>query len=746
MIGLGFGTHGANEWTNHSAIGALIPREEASAVAARRRIVMGHRTGMELTPGRNVWRVAKAARATMLVEGASYFAALRSAMIKAQRSIMIAGWDIHSQTRLVGPSGEVDDGYPPLFADFLAALVSERSQLDIYLLLWDFSVLYAAERDPFPTLTLRWNTPSGIRFCLDDCVPIGSSQHQKLVVIDDKVAFNGGLDITVRRWDTNDHRIDNPHRVDPDGKPYLPFHDVQMMVDGEAARALGELVRTRWTCAASEELQPAPCDGDPWPDNTAPDFTDVAVGIARTEPSYEDRRPVREVERLFLDCIDAAERSIYIENQFLTVPGIAERLVQRMRARPKLEVLIVVPESHDSWLEAQIMRTGRVRFATTLRQAGDRRFLIVYPQVSEGGRKVSTMVHAKLMVVDDKILRIGSANLNNRSMGTDTECDLVIVAESEKDRRTIETLRNGLIGNHCAASADAVAKAIEANNGSLLAAARALSHAGHSLQPVDDQEKCTAEFATLIEGVADPEKPIGAEAFVNNMFGGYLSTRQIGTVLKVIAAGLVIVGLALVWEYVPLAKPAAVREAFASLAGNRFAPFAVVGVFVAGGFVMFPVTVLVAATAAAFGPWFGFGYAVTGALVSALATYAVGAAIGKKTLRDFLGPRLNRVRQRVAKRGVIAVAAVRMVPIAPFTVVNLVAGASGISMFDFFVGTLLGMLPGLILISAVGHQIALILTAPTAGGIALLAGAVAAWIALSIGVQAMVSRYWSSGR
>ena len=157
-------------------------------------------------------------------------------------------------------------------------------------------------------------------------------------------------------------------------------------------------------------------------------------------------------------------------------------------------------------------------------------------------------------------------------------------------------------------------------------------------------------------------------------------------------------------------------------------------------------TVLVAATAAAFGPWFGFGYAVTGALLSALATYAVGAAIGKKTLRDFLGPRLNRVRQRVAKRGVIAIAAVRMVPIAPFTVVNLVAGASGISMFDFFVGTLLGMLPGLILISAVGHQIALILTAPTAGGIALLAGAVAAWIALSIGVQAMVSRYWSSGR
>jgi len=204
--------------------------------------------------------------------------------------------------------------------------------------------------------------------------------------------------------------------------------------------------------------------------------------------------------------------------------------------------------------------------------------------------------------------------------------------------------------------------------------------------------------------------------------------------------------LALIWLFVPLAKPDAVREALASLAGNRLAPFAVVGVFVAAGFVMFPVTVLVAATAAAFGPWLGFGYAVTGALLSALATYAIGAAVGKQTLRDFLGPKLNRVRQRVAKRGVIAVAAVRMVPIAPFTVVNLVAGASGIPVFDYLAGTLLGMLPGLILISAVGHQIARIMTAPTTAGIALLAAAVAAWIALSIGVQAVVSRYWSGGR
>ncbi len=221
---------------------------------------------MRYEPNSNVWRVARSERAAMLVDGADYFAAIRSAMIKAQRSIMIAGWDIHSQTKLVGPSCTADDGYPERFAEFLTALVTKRPELQVRILLWDFSVLYAAERDPFPTMTLRWNTPHNIRFCLDDRVPIGSSQHQKLVVVDDVVAFSGGLDITIRRWDTSAHLLDDPKRVDPAGKPYGPFHDVQMVVDGDAARALGDLMRERWLCAAYESV-PSSAVGhsDAWP-------------------------------------------------------------------------------------------------------------------------------------------------------------------------------------------------------------------------------------------------------------------------------------------------------------------------------------------------------------------------------------------------------------------------------------------------------------------------------------------------
>ncbi|MFA6265851.1 MAG: VTT domain-containing protein [Pseudolabrys sp.] len=704
---------------------------------------------MVLKPGDNVWRIGRAERAALLIDGANYFAAVRSAMIKADRHILIAGWDIHSQTRLVGPSARADDGYPETFAEFLVALVTKNPQLEIRLLLWDFSVLYAAERDPFPTATLQWNTPPNIRFCLDDCVPVGSSQHQKLVAVDDKVVFSGGLDITVRRWDTSDHAVNNPRRVDPGGKPYEPFHDVQMVVDGDAAANLSELLRRRWACAALEKISPAAVDpqSDPWPDGVEPDFRDTDVGIARTEPRFDGREEAREVERLFLDMIDAAERIIYIENQFLTALPVAERLAQRLRERPELEVLMVSPQTHVSWLEAQSMRAGRARFAAVLEEfmSGDR-VALLYPRVQAGGAGANTMVHAKVMIVDDKILRIGSANLNNRSMGTDTECDLIVVADDGDRRAAIERLRNTLIGDHCGATAEEVAQAIRANNGSPVRTARTLSRNGHSLQPVVDDPQSSAEAFALIQGVADPERPIGAEEFVSNMFGGYVPARNFSTVLKLIGAGLVILALALIWQFIPLADPASVKAVFTDIAGSHWAPLAVIATFVIAGSLMFPVTVLIAATAAAFGPWLGFTYAGVGSLASALVTYSIGAAIGKKTMRDLLGPRLNRVRQRIASRGVVAVAAIRLVPVAPFAIVNLAAGASAIPVFDYMAGTALGMLPGMIMISAVGNQFARILTSPTPYDIAVLAVAVLAWVSLSIGVQAAVSRFWSGNR
>lgn len=695
-----------------------------------------------LRPPRNVWRIEPASRAAVLIDGAALYRALRESLIKARHSVLIVGWDIDSRTRLVGDNGDADDGFPVPLGEFLCALVQRRPELTIRLLLWDYSVLYAFEREFFPEYALNWSTPDQVQLCLDNEAPLGCSQHQKVVVVDDAIAYSGGLDLTIRRWDTSAHALDNPHRVDPAGVPYGPYHDVQALVDGEAAKALADLARMRWCRAKNAAVDTAPASSDPWPDSVTPDFTNVRVGISRTEPR-SDAPGIREVEHLFLDSIDVAERAIYIENQFLTAEAVAERLARRLREKKDLEVLIVAPKQPDSWIARRTMHNGRVRFRQILESAGaGDRWRMAYPHVENNGETAGTMVHSKVMVVDDKLLRIGSANLNHRSMGADTECDLTIEAESRIERQAILRIRNALLGEHCGSTAQEVEAALEWT-GSLVTVADILSKNGHSLRVIDDGQQELGEVADYIEAVADPDRPLGM-ATVTTMLGGRLATAA--SLVTITAAVMVLIGLVAAWNYSPLAEyadPQSVRAVLTDAATSPFAPGIVLAIFLAGGLIAFPVTVLIAATAATFGPWLGFLYAACGALASALLTYFVGAFLGRDVLRNWMGPRLTRIRERIVRQGVLAIAAIRMVPIAPFTLVNMVAGASGIRLFDYVAGTMLGLLPGLIVMSALGTQIARIIASPSAIELALFVLCIVAWIGLTFGIQLVIRRFSS---
>jgi len=701
-----------------------------------------------LRPGHNVWRIERARRAAVLIDAAAFFSAVREAMLKARRCIFVLGWDMHSQTPLVGETGEADDGFPQLFGDFLRELVERRPELDIHLLSWDFAFLYAAERELFPRMRFGWQMPERVHFRLDNAVPLGSSQHQKLIIVDDLLAFSGGLDVTIRRWDTSEHKLDNPHRVDPAGAPYAPFHDVQMMVDGEAAKALGDLARRRWHrgCGETVDAYSLTEEEHPWPASVEPDFTDVDVGIARTLPAYDNDEAVSEVEPLFLDSVEAAERSVYIENQFLTFKPFAQRLARRLRKNPELEALIIAPEKAESWIEYRTMRPGRILFRKAL-DAAQSRVRLMYPEVESGSGRVSTMVHSKVMIIDDRLLRVGSANLNNRSMAADTECDLVIEAQTEEHRAAIRAVRNRLLADHCGVTPAAVAEELE-RDPSVLSAGTRLSGRGHRLKPIDDGDPDDEELAAQLRRIADPYDPIGFET-VNGLFESWLTARQRSALLKLSIAVALFLALTLVWYVTPLSEYAdldATRKTFAAFAESWYAAPAVVGIFVAAGLLSFPVTVLIAATAAGFGPALGLLYASIGALASAFVTYAIGSFVGRGTLRQVLGPRLDKVRKRIAKRGVIAVAAIRLVPIAPFTLVNLAAGASEIRAVDFMLGTILGLAPGMIVLSLLGEQIFRVLAAPTLTSMTFLILAIAAWIAVTLGGQYLLTRVWTKSR
>ena len=111
--------------------------------------------------------------------------------------------------------------------------------------------------------------------------------------------------------------------------------------------------------------------------------TSVLRAPSRTPRTCDE---IREVEALFLDSIDAAERTIYVENQFLTSSAIAQRLARRLRQRPNLEAVIVAPHRYEAWHEAYTMRNGRIRFWRTLQSAGVAdRVRLVYPEVTRDG-------------------------------------------------------------------------------------------------------------------------------------------------------------------------------------------------------------------------------------------------------------------------------------------------------------------------------------------------------------------------
>jgi phospholipase D1/2 len=695
-----------------------------------------------LRQGHNAWRIEEAGRASILIDASSYFSAVRSALKQAQRNVFIIGWDLDSRTQLVGSDCEANDGWPVNLRDFLTRLVAERPHLTVHLLAWDYAVLYALEREPFPSLKLGWNTPSRVRFRLDNVLPVGASHHQKVVVIDDAVAFSGGLDLTIRRWDTNSHQVDDPHRRDPAGKPYPPFHDVQMVVDGNAARALAELARERWARATGERV---PCEqiGSPWPHDVAPDLSNASIAIARTLPAHGDLPEVREVETLFHDMIATAERSLYIENQFLTSAPIAEALARRMVEQQELEAVIVAPHTPTGWLEAHTMRNGRIRFMRILRNAGvSQRVRLLYPEVRDGQNVTHTMVHSKVMIVDDRLLRVGSANMNNRSMGTDTECDLAIEADCDAQAGAIRAIRARLLGDHCGVPEEVAARAIE--RGSLIGAAETLSSRGHRLLAIDDGEPDHGELAEYIEGLADPERPIQSREIIAGLLGERFPRRTPFVLLKLAAFATVFVSLTVAWHYPPLstlANPGEIGPMLRSLAAEPWAPLLVMGIYLVGGLIAFPITVLIAATAAAFGPVAGLAYATAGALLSAIITYAVGVVLGRDTLQGVLGPRLKRVQRKIVSGGVLAVAAIRLVPLAPFTVVNLVAGASEVKLGVYVAGTLLGMAPGLIVMSALGHQFVRILSEPKPGEFAVLFGVLLLWLAVAGCVQLIVAKF-----
>lgn len=267
-------------------------RESSGAPAAAPSRESADRGGARDTlfrPGRNCWQVARANRVGLLVEGAGYFPAFAQAALEARHSILISAWEIHSRTHLHHGIRRV----PEELGEFLNFLVRRRRSLHVRILAWDYPLVFAKDREITFPYAIGWKPHRRVHICYDGKVPTGAAHHQKLVVVDGAIGFCGGLDLTRSRWDTSEHRPQDPRRINPgEDEIYAPFHDMMMLVDGEAARALESILRARWQLASGTALPPAGTAADPWPANVPVHVHDVDVAISRTAAAIEERPAV----------------------------------------------------------------------------------------------------------------------------------------------------------------------------------------------------------------------------------------------------------------------------------------------------------------------------------------------------------------------------------------------------------------------------------------------------------------------
>jgi phosphatidylserine/phosphatidylglycerophosphate/cardiolipin synthase-like enzyme/uncharacterized membrane protein YdjX (TVP38/TMEM64 family) len=659
-----------------------------------------------LRPGYNCCAVARAERLALLIDAEDYFRAFYQAALRARRSITILGWDFNSQTRLHFDRVAQDDP-PALLGEFLNYLVRRRHGLHINVLNWDYPMVFGADREFPPLYGFGWKPARRVRLRYDDTHPVAGSQHQKIVLIDDKLAFVGGIDLTLRRWDSSAHLPEDPRRTAA-GKPYPPFHDLMVALDGDAARVLVQIARERWQLATGDRLREAQTGEDPWPAGLQPDLRGVEVGVARTMPPRGEMPAVREVERLYLDMIAAARREIYIENQYFTAPRIAAALEQRLAEPDGPEVVLVLRLLSHGWLEEHTMHVLRTRLIQRLRQA-DRhgRFQVYYPHIPGLPESNCLDVHSKAMVVDDQSLRIGSANLCNRSMGMDTECDVLIEARGdEKVSQTIRGFRDRLVAEHLGVQPEQLARELESRQ-SLHGAIAALQSGQRSLRRLEDVKEWP-EAIISIASVADPDEPIALDILkTERVFQEQLISET--PAWGKLAAGLLAIALlAALWRFTPLAGVVTPENtiAWAKQFGSQWwAPWIVMLAYTPACFVMFPRPLITLAAVVAFGPWLGFVYALLGIVASAVVTYYVGRRLRRDTVRRLAGAGLDRMVEVLKKYGLLAMTLLRLVPLAPFAIEGIVAGAVRLKLWHLAAGTAIGMLPGTLATTVFGGQL-----------------------------------------
>lgn len=420
-----------------------------------------------LRHGRNYWSEQPVDAAGLLIDGDDYYRAFYAAASSAKRTILLSGWQFDSDAALLRGDEAARSELPVTLKKFLNALCERNADLRIHVLAWDFSMVFALEREWMQRLTFDWTTHENFHFRFDSSHVDMGCHHQKFAIIDGQLSFLGGLDLCDSRWDNRRHLDEQPLRASR-GERHKPFHDVQTYLVGrEVGRSLTELFTCRWKIAGGDPFD-APLDVpfhfDAYAPSGAVPIPASRVALSRTDPKGSpcpdgaEPTACREVGNFYVDAIGAADKSIYIETQYFSSHEIGDALVARLRAagRTALDVVLVLNMRAETMKEQLAVGLAQAKILGELRKAveGTEHQLGIYYTVPEPKQEGveperATYIHAKVMIVDDRLLNVGSANLTNRSMSIDTELNATFECDAGDGLEgCIEGIRLNLLGEH----------------------------------------------------------------------------------------------------------------------------------------------------------------------------------------------------------------------------------------------------------------------------------------------------------
>lgn len=403
---------------------------------------------------------ADTAQSGVLIDAESYYRTLYRACECAERYVLISGWQFETGFKLLRGEDERNATRPVKFLDFLNALCDERPELQIFLLAWKYSFVYSHDREPEQKAKFTAKN-SRIAFEWDAHPALEGSHHQKFVVVDGALAFLGGIDLCDARWDDCQHRAENTERVNVTGDPCKPYHDVQACFTGPLVQSVSEIFCERWGRATDRHLELPPAstrrfDLGALSGDTLEPIRARHTALSRTQlDSRAESGPITEIRSLFAAAIASAEKLIYAETQYFTSRTVARLLIERLRdeSRSKLEIVIVLPHGADTAMEKLALgeaEDGVLSDVLSVARATGHEMRLLYPASRTAtGSEMATFIHSKILIVDDRLLMVGSPNWTERSVALDTELALSWeCTEAAGESACVRRIRCRLLSEH----------------------------------------------------------------------------------------------------------------------------------------------------------------------------------------------------------------------------------------------------------------------------------------------------------